>query len=246
MSAPPTFGVRLERARSLSPSVRELVFARVDERPMTFDAGQWVSLVLPLADAPDGRLRRAYSIASAPDGSPRFEIAVTKVDGGPGSTFLHAMPEGAVIDAVGPQGFFTRDLAKTGPSLFVATGTGITPLRSMLRAAVARGDARSMIVLYGNRTAADVLYRDELDALARERAHFSAEYTLSRPGPEWPGRRGWVQEHVRELWAELRARDEGLPHAYVCGLQRMVGAVRDLLRKELGATREQVHSERYD
>jgi hypothetical protein len=51
---------------------------------------------------------------------------------------------------------------------------------------------------------------------------------------------------VRELWSDLIARGDGAPHAYVCGLDRMVGSVRDLLRKELGLPRQQVHSERYD
>jgi hypothetical protein len=59
-------------------------------------------------------------------------------------------------------------------------------------------------------------------------------------------RRGYVQAHVRELWDKLAASSGATPHAYVCGLQRMVGSVRDLLRKEMGLAREQVHSERYD
>ena len=62
----------------------------------------------------------------------------------------------------------------------------------------------------------------------------------------WPGRRGYVQTHVRELFGELAAKNEGAPHAYICGLERMVSSVRDLLRKEMGLPREQVHSERYD
>jgi hypothetical protein len=54
-----------------------------------------------------------------------------------------------------------------------------------------------------------------------------------------------VQTHVERLWSELAALGAP-PHAYVCGLQRMVGSVRDLLRKDMAIPREQVHSERYD
>src|SRR4051812_44430395 len=108
MPPPPTFDVRLARARMLAPNVRELGFERVDGAPFVFQAGQWVSLVLPLEE---GEARRAYSIASAPDGSPGFEVAVTKVEGGPGSTYLHELPEGATLRAIGPQGFFTRPRA---------------------------------------------------------------------------------------------------------------------------------------
>jgi hypothetical protein len=55
-----------------------------------------------------------------------------------------------------------------------------------------------------------------------------------------------VQTHVEALWNELAAAGAGAPHAYICGLQRMVGSVRELLRKQMAVSREQVHSERYD
>lgn len=246
MPVPPTFAAKLVSARMLTPSVRELVFERSDGAPMIYDAGQWVSLALPVEEMPGGELRRAYSIASAPDGSPRFEVAVTRVTGGPGSTLLHAMALGTEIPVIGPQGFFTRPAEKSGPSLFVGTGTGFTPMWSMLRHALASGETRALWVLVGNRTEEDILYRAELDALARTHSNVRAEYTLSRPADAWSGRRGYVQAHVKELWAELGTREEGTGHVYVCGLQRMVGAVRDLLRKDMGLAREQVHSERYD
>src|SRR3954447_2508533 len=112
MPPPPTFDVRLAGGRMLSPQVRELTFERVDGAPFGFQAGQWVSLVLPLAE---GEARRAYSIASPPLGDAKFEIAVTRVADGPGSSFLHALADGATLRAIGPQGFFTR--ARGAPAL---------------------------------------------------------------------------------------------------------------------------------
>jgi CDP-4-dehydro-6-deoxyglucose reductase, E3 len=72
------------------------------------------------------------------------------------------------------------------------------------------------------------------------------EVTLSQPQVAWPGRRGYVQTHVREMWSSLAAGSAETPHAYVCGLERMVGSVRQLLRQDMGVARQQVHSERYD
>jgi len=238
---PPTFTARVAGARMLAPNVRELVLERAE--PFPFEAGQWVSLQLPTSPEP---LKRSYSIASAPDGTGRFEIAVTRVEGGPGSLYLHSAPIGTELSVTGPQGFFTRPAEGSGPTLFVGTGTGVTPLRSILRDALGAGDARPLWLLLGVRTEADILYRDELDALAARHGNFRVFYTLSRPHEGWPGRTGWVQTHVRELWTELAAKDGGVPHAYICGLHRMVGAVRDLLRKDLGVARQQLHSERYD
>ncbi len=243
MPPPPTFDARLVRSRMLTPFVRELSFERADGAPFEFVAGQWVSLVLPLAE---GEARRAYSVASPPDGTSGFSLAVTKVEGGPGSTYLHELPIGTVIRTIGPQGFFTRPRGTKHPSLFVGTGTGVTPLRSMILDAVAHGDDSPLWLLFGVRYEGDRLYRDELDALVARHPNVRVEYTLSKPAAEWTGRTGYVQAHVPELWRELSERNLGPPHAYVCGLERMVGAVRDLLRKQLGVERKQVHSERYD
>lgn len=243
MAANDGFEIELVRVERLAPSVRELVFERRDGRPIGHAPGQWLNLVLPVAGAP---IRRAYSIASgAPDGA-RFELAVTLVDGGVGSSWLSALEPGARLEALGPQGFFTREGDDLSPALFVATGTGVTPLRAMLHAAVARGLPAPITLLLGVRREADLLYRDELEALAARHPGFRFVPTLSRPEPGWTGRTGWVQAHVPALVDELATRGAGAPHVWVVGLERMVKAVREVARKQLGLPRERVHSERFD
>jgi CDP-4-dehydro-6-deoxyglucose reductase, E3 len=244
MPAPPSFDVRLAAARTLTTGVRELTFERIDGAPFVFQAGQWVSLILPL---PEGEARRAYSIASRPDGSPTFSLAVTRVDGGVGSPWLHALEQGQTLRVIGPQGFFTRPRtpdAPVQPALFIGTGTGVTPLRSMITDALAQGDTSPMFLLFGVRHEDDRLYVEELEALAKAHPSFRYAFTLSRPSETWRGLHGYVQTHAERLWRELEPH--GAPHLYVCGLERMVSAVRDLLRKQMGVDRKQVHSERYD
>src|SRR5580698_6036260 len=104
---PPSFEARLAQDRALPPRVRALAFERVDGQPMSLVPRPWVSMMLEGAgagsvDAADPELKRSYSIASAPDGSSRFEIAVTRVQGGPASTRLHAVSPGTVLRFVGP------------------------------------------------------------------------------------------------------------------------------------------------
>ena len=241
---PPPFDGRLVSSRTLTPSVRELVFERVDGQPMAFQPGQWFNAILPVGG--DEALSRSYSIASAPDGSPRFEIAVTRVRDGAGSTWLHELAPGAVLRFIGPHGFFTRAPASGPPSLLIATGTGVTPLRSMIRAAVAAGGTAPLWILLGVRRQDDLLYREEFERLAKEHPFIRFEPTLSQPEGEWSGRRGYVQTHVPGLWKELVALGAGEPHAYICGLERMVSSVRDRLKTDLAVPRQQVHSERYD
>ncbi len=249
MPLPPPFQVHVASGRVLSPSVRELTLERVDGQPMAFEPGQWNNLILPVAGHKPqeaSAIKRSYSIASPPAGSPRFDIAVTRVQGGPGSTYLHDAAIGTTFECIGPQGFFTRAASSTSPSLFVATGTGITPMRSMIRAAVAAGSTTPMWILFGVRREEDILYRDELLTLVGEHPCIRFEPTLSQPGSDWSGRRGYVQSHVKELWAQLVALGGETPHAFICGLERMVGSVREMLRTDLGLPRQQVHSERYD
>jgi ferredoxin-NADP reductase len=233
----------------LTPTVRELTFERVDGAPLTFEAGQWVNLHLrvPATAAAEGELKRAYSIASAPDGTGRFQLAVTRVDGGPGSTALHGLEIGATVSAVGPQGFFTRTKDQGQPALFVGTGTGLTPLWSMIRASLASEETAPLALLLGVRFEEEILYRSELTEAMKAHPRFRFDVTLSRPHDQWQGRTGYVQTHARELYEGLRDRAGGAaPHVYVCGLHKMVSAMRDLVRKEMGLPRELVHSERYD
>jgi NAD(P)H-flavin reductase len=235
---PPTFKARVASARMLASNVRELVLDRGE--PFAFEAGQWVSLAVPTSSE---LLKRSYSIASPPDGTGRFELAVTLVEGGPASTYLHAAAIGAEMDVTGPQGFFTRE---PGPALFVGTGTGVAPLRAMMLDALGKNEKRALWLVFGIRTEADILYRAELDALAAKHENVRVFYTLSRPAERWKGLTGYVQTHVEKVWREMESRGEGPPHAYICGLHRMVGSVRDLLRKQMAVPRAQVHSERYD
>lgn len=244
MKKPETFEVRLASATMIAPMVRQLVFERVDGRPLDHDPGQWINLALPL---PEGERRRAYSIASAPDGSNRFELAVTRVPCGSGSMYLHDLPEGSVLSAIGPHGLFTRASDDPSPSLFVGTGTGVTPLRAMMQAALAAGSKAPLWLLFGARFEEDILYRAEMEAFTRAHPHVRYTITLSRPGASWTGKSGYVQTHVPALLRELEAAGAPVaPHVYVCGLERMVKAVRELCRHELGVDRKHVHTERYD
>jgi ferredoxin-NADP reductase len=239
----PTFSARLVSVRDLTPSVRELVFEKEDG-PLVHEPGQWLNLEIPREGEPP--LTRAYSIASAPTDSRRFELAVTRVLTGPGSQILHTLVPGLALSANGPNGFFTRPVTEGVPSLFVGTGTGITPLRSMIVAAARAGAKEPLAIVVGVRTEADMLYADELAALATTYPNVEVVYTLSQPSESWTGARGYVQDHVPGLLTRLAENGAGDPHVYICGLEKMVKAVRDLARKDLGLPRERVHSERYD
>ncbi len=240
---------QLIESRALSPAVRSLTFRTVDRRPVGHVAGQYVDLVVP---TPRGLpFRRAYSIASAPD--PRspdvFEVAVTRVEGGPTSEALHGLAPGAQVEVEGPQGTFVRrDEERSHPALFVAAGTGLAPIRAMLAESL-REDLRTehapsvppLRLLFGCRTPRDILWGDELRGWELAGSPFRLCVTLSRPPPDWTGLSGYVQRHVCGIAASLPD-----VRVYVCGLSAMVEEVVKVLERDAGLPREALRYETYD
>ena len=231
---------RLLRSRSLSEQTCHLEFEVEGAARFDFVPGQFISLVAEH----DGReITRAYSLASAPRGN-RFDLCLNRVAHGFFSNYLCDLKEGGSIRFQGPLGFFTlrqplRD------SLFIATGTGIAPIRGMLEWLFAQGNderhrCHEFWLVFGVRHRAGLYYHEEWEDLARSHPNFHYLPTLSRESGEWTGLRGYVQEHARGLAAGHSDRQ-----AYICGLKAMVDANRTLL-KELGWERKSIVYEKYD
>lgn len=232
--------VELVGIEHLSPTAKGFVWRSVDQRPFEYVAGQWFDFEI---EAPSGLVRRAYSIASAPDPlrPQQFEIAVTRVTDGAASAALHHLSVGARLVVDGPHGFFTREGARATPALFIATGTGVCPLRAMLQEELRSPDGPRLQLLFGCRTEEDILWRAQFEHWAQTYERFSFDVTLSRPGQHWDGLRGYVQHHLPAL-----VLPESRPHLYICGLTRMVSEVRKIAKESLGYDRRSIHSERYD
>src|SRR3954468_16097009 len=110
--------------RMLTPTVFELTFDT--NEPVEFQAGQFISIVIPGA-GPKGRdLRRAYSIASAPEVRP-VELCVKLVEDGPGTNYLYKLKEGDSFRGFAPYGDFTYEPKPGRHAMFIATGTGLAP-----------------------------------------------------------------------------------------------------------------------
>jgi ferredoxin-NADP reductase len=252
-----TFTARLVRSVALSELTKHLEFELLSIPRFGFVAGQWLSFK---TNKPDGEeIIRAYSIASPPDDSNKFALCLNRVQDGFMSNFLCDMQEGGEIQCSGPFGdFILRPPMRD--TIFIATGTGIAPFRSMLhwlfasnpasdedgqgRPSSIDGQARhqghQLWLIFGNRTEKDIYYHDEFQRLAQEHANFQYLPTLSRGSAEWKGLRGYVQEHIPGL---VPGRTD--MHAYICGLDKMVKANRELL-KGLGWDRKSILYEKYD
>ena len=139
------------------------------------------------------------------------------------------------MDFKGPYGAFI--LRQTpSESIFVATGTGIAPFRSMLLGKL----DRPVTLVFGVRHREGLLYDDELASLTKENSGFEYQPTLTRPPDDWTGRTGRVQSHVLAALGERRDVD-----VYICGLREMVDDLRARL-KEIGLDRKRMIYEKYD
>lgn len=235
-----THVAQLVRSASLSEFTKHLEFEMLGMRRFGFVPGQWLSFQQLKSDGEE--LTRAYSIASPPGDDPRFALCLNRVQDGFMSNFLCDMKEGGKIHCQGPFGDFILR-PPLHDTIFIATGTGIAPFRSMLHWLLAdesRHQGKQLWLLFGSRYEKDIYYHEEFMSLASEHPNFHYLPTLSRGSAEWKGLRGYVQEHVPSIAIGLT---DG--HAYICGLDKMVKANRELL-KSLGWDRKSIRYEKYD
>jgi ferredoxin-NADP reductase len=184
-------------------------------------AGQHVDVRLT---AEDGyQAQRSYSIASAPEDD-HLVLTVERLDDGEVSSYLVGeLRPGDELELRGPiGGWFVWDDSLGGPLLLVGGGSGVVPLRAMLRHRAASGGDVPARLLYSARSLDDVIYRDELDRLAAA-GEADVRLTLTREAPDgWQGYRGRVD---RELLADVAWPAAERPLAYVCGPTAFVEAV---------------------
>jgi ferredoxin-NADP reductase len=235
-----TFDARVLRSVPLSEFTKHIELEVNGVTHFGFVPGQWLSVKV---NTPDGEeMIRAYSIASPPSANGRVAFCLNRVHDGFMSNYLCALNEGDEIKFQGPFGNFILH-PPARDTVFIATGTGIAPFRSMLHwllAEEARHQEHQFWLLFGARREQDIYYRDEFEQLAAKHPNFHFLPTLSRAEAEWTGLRGYVQEHLLEI---VEGRTD--MHAYICGLDKMVKANRELL-KSLGWDRTAIRYEKYD
>ncbi len=210
------------------------------ERPagVEYEAGQFLTLVLPI----DGReLRRSYSLSSSP-GSGALVITVKRVAGGAASGWIHRnVRPGMTLRVRGPSGNFVyRPSEPPARLVLVGGGSGITPLMGILRTALEATPGVPVYLVYANRSAEDVIFREELGQLQAAHPGLTVRHVLEQGGglPCSVGRVG------RAELAEALGEDRTGVRVYLCGPDGMMAAVQEEL-KALGLPDGQLLLERF-
>ncbi len=228
-------------------TVREIVHATPRTRiirldagasPFAFAAGQ--AVMVGLHGSPS---RKPYSIASAPWEVERtgiMQLLLQIDDSGALDPHLELAEPGTRLDVEGPFGRFGLPAdSLADPLLFVAGGTGIAPLRSMLLERLSRASVPAITVVYSARSPEAFAFRPELDAL-RDAARVQVHFTVTRDDTgAWPGRRGRIDQDL--LRAALPSTDAV---CLICGPPRLVSDTKGLL-EGIGVRTTRILTEEY-
>ena len=211
--------------------------------PFRWRAGHHVDVRLT---AEDGyRAIRSYSIAAAPDDSGVLELAIERLPDGEVSPFFHDVVSiGDTIEVKGPLGgHFVWSPADGGPILLVGGGSGLVPLMAMVRHRAAAESTAPFRLLLSARTSADILYRDELEALAAREDGFGLTLAMTREPARRPGDYGRRVDAaiMRDV---LRSLPSPPARTFVCGTNGFVNAAADGA-VAAGVPAETIRTERY-
>jgi CDP-4-dehydro-6-deoxyglucose reductase len=232
LPVPRTFPCRIKSLEKLAPDVLRVMLRLPPQQTFDYRAGQYIDII-----GASGT-RRSYSIANAPTVDKTIELHIRRVPGGAMSHYWFG--EAKVNDLLrlhGPLGtFFLRDVTD-GELIFLATGTGMAPIKSLLeslRVQPAALKPSSVSVFWGGRTPED-LYWNTVESGQPHR--FTP--VLSRAGSSWTGARGYVQQAVAATGIDLTRAS-----VYACGSPAMIESAKTELQ-EAGLATRRFHSDAF-
>ncbi len=256
---PKTYEMVLDWAEMITENVRHFAFRRKDGSALHFTPGQFITLHLPQSDS-DKALRRSYSIATMGEihctaneqnlitcssDCRVVEFAASYVPNGIASEVLFALQPGGVMHASGPFGRLVLRSEHHTRYVLVATGTGVTPYRSMLPEIHWRleQDANlSVVVLMGVQNRSQLLYANDFIEFQKEHPRFQFYACYSRQYPtdaQFYEKKG----HVQGVFTDLQLNPQS-DLIYLCGNPNMIDEA-FLLLQEQGFPSPSVRREKY-
>lgn len=218
------------KVASVARNTRDAVVVTFDlpddlRAQFAFRPGQYLTLRTEL----DGQeLRRSYSICSAP-GDGILRVAIKKVDEGVFSSWAnHELQVGQTLEAMPPAGSFTVDFAAENRRHYVAfaVGSGITPVFSLVKTALATEPHSRFTLFFGNRASSSVLFREEIEDLKNlYMERFSLVYIMSRESQDIELFNGRLDGDKVDELLSCWLRVDDIDYAFVCGPQTMTESV---------------------
>lgn len=245
-----TFQSKVTEKLLLGGSFQYIHLELISPNKIEFQAGQYIIITI---DKEKG-IRRDYSIASAPSMSHAIDIVADVKPEGEGSKYLSHLAVGDTVEFAGPFGCFVISPENSYKEiLFVATGSGISPIRSMIdNELVYKRNQKQMRLWWGMRYEDDCYWIQDFDELEEEHPNFEWDLVLSKPPEDWPLHSGYVTKYVLD-YIQNRVKGQGLGDkgqansdlcVYLCGSRQMILDLSTELTKS-GITSDQILHEKF-
>src|SRR3954469_6603399 len=228
---------RVQRIERPSHDVAVLYLSLPANERLQFLAGQYLEIIMR-----DGK-RRAYSMGNAPEDDAHIELHVRNMANGAFTEYVFGkMKERDILRFEGPLGTFFLREDSDKPIVFVASGTGFAPIKSIVEHALHIGVKREMVLYWGARTRADLYMFDLPMKWQAEHENFSFVPVLSDSPPEdnWAGRTGLVHRAVMEDFPDLSGYQ-----LYACGVPVMVESAHRDFTTQCGLPEEEFFSDSF-
>jgi ferredoxin-NADP reductase len=232
--------IRLKDRRLETTDVMSFIFdpggQNLDYRP-----GQIIHYELDSLAFPDERgNRRHFTISSSPT-EEGIVMFTTRMRGSGFKETLRQAPTGYELTCESPEGEFIMQEGETRlRHVFIAGGIGITPFRSILRYSADTNEPINARLLYFNRSSADIVFRQELEDIARQMPTFSFVNVLTEPEEGWKG----VQGKLEEVILRKLVPDQDGSCFWVSGSPKMVSTCRELLER-IGVSDQNIRTDRF-
>tara|TARA_Y100000310_G_scaffold334233_1_gene413477 strand:+ start:10472 stop:11161 length:690 start_codon:yes stop_codon:yes gene_type:complete len=190
----------------------KLFFLQLDNS-LSFSPGQFVMVNV---DKSDKTLSRAFSIASLPNDENIIELCIKILPHGTVSLLFDSLPLQSRLSVKGPLGPFSVR-SKEKELVFIAAGTGIAPIRSMLFSLAKENSKTPISLFYRFKSDADKLFYGELEALKQKLPQLKIIYSVSNPSPAWSGESVRIHECIKKYINNPENKD-----VYICGPPMMV------------------------
>ena len=230
------FEAEVGQITPLTHDIRGVHLRLVAPERIEFKAGQYVDLLVPGTNE-----WRSYSMANPPSRSGEVEIMIKLMPGGLFSTYIEQqLKPGDRLSLQGAYGNFSLRNTQC-EAIFIAGGSGMAPILSLLRDMVERNDTRPVTYFYGARARRDLFQLEELRGFEQRLPNFRFVPALSEPQPDdaWDGETGLITEVVKKLVADGKNKE-----AYMCGPTAMIDAAIVTLQK-LGVEEKDIFYDKF-
>jgi len=234
------------KVKEVIKETEEAITLVFEKGKFNYKPGQFLTLLLTVHGE---KIRRSYSLCSAPGIDEYSAITIKRVVNGKASNFLaDKIKSGDVIEVMEPAGTFTTEVNSKNKRniVLIGAGSGITPLMGIAKAVLGNEPNSTVFMIYGNRNENTIIFKNQIAQLENKFVNrFKANHILSQPSSSWTSHKGRLsQSEVIKLIEEFPKFDLKSAEYFICGPEGMMDAAQNALQL-LNVPKEKVRKESF-